>query len=154
MDKSFISILLMFTLGIIFGIIFFFLISNSEKDIIQTGIKEYIGLINTNNIEYNKLINSFLNNFILLNIIFISSFSIVLFPLIHFINFYKGFILGFSFITIINIYKLKGILYFIIFIFPHEYILIPFIIILSTLMLKNTYKLNFNKVLSSADTYM
>lgn len=141
MDKSFLSIIIIFILGILFGILFYFITNNNDKEIVFKGIEEYLDLINKGNLDNYSLLNIFISKFILLNIIFISSFSIILFPLIHFVNFYKGLTLGFSFSILINIYKLKGILYSLVFLFPHELLFIPFIILISSLMLKNTYKL-------------
>lgn len=141
MDKSFISLIIFFITGLIIGIVFTFLLKEDDKTMISKSILEYINLLKTSNITYSNFINSFLPSFLFINIIFISSFLFIFFPLIYFLNFYKGFISGFTIGALIISYRLKGVLYALIFAFPHELLLILFILFISTLMIKNTIKL-------------
>jgi len=141
LDKSFLSLIIFFVTGLIIGFIFTFLLNEDDKSRISKSILEYINLLKSSNITYSNFINSFIPSFIFINLIFISSFLFIFFPLIYFLNFYKGFIIGFTLGALIISYKLKGLLYALIFMFPHELLLIFFILLISTLMIKNTIKL-------------
>lgn len=141
-NKVISSLILIFLIGLITGILFYIFIKNEDKLLIKEGIKNYIELLNNNKFSYQKgFINSFMNSFILVNIIFVSSIFIFLIPITYFINFYKGFLIGFLFTLIISIYKLKGIFYFFIFMFPHEFINVLLCITLSIIVINYSRKL-------------
>ena len=142
-DRIFKSIIILFILGIIFGSIFVFVVKDSEQELIYKGIEEYIEIINNSNISVKNFFNSFSNYFILINLIYISSFAFIFFPVIYFINFYKGFSIGFLFTSLLVNYKLRGIKYALTFLFPHEYIFILFMMLISLYGLKNALKLYY-----------
>ena len=140
-SKLFASIITIFVLGFIFGIIFLFIVKDRESDIIYKGIEEYIDLVNKNDVSLRSFFNCFMNYFMYINIIFVSSFAFIFFPLIYILNFYKGFSIGFLISSLILNYKIRGIKYALILLFPQEYIFILIMVIISLYSLINAYKL-------------
>lgn len=140
-DKTLLSIILTIVIGFFVGIVFTFVITSDDKLILNNAINEYISLINTDVLSFkDSFINIFLFNFILVNIIIISSIFIIGIPFIYIINFYKGFNIGFIISLFINIFKFKGIFKGFLFIFPHELLLILFFVFISYISLKMAYK--------------
>lgn len=130
------------TIGIIAGIIFLIFTSKIDKLIIKTEITDFFELLsNGESATLAKLINSFKYNMTYIIIITISSIIYVLSPLILFMNFYKGMLIGFLISSITMTYKLKGILYSILIIFPHHILMSLTLIIYSSIMLHFSYKL-------------
>ncbi len=142
-DKKIVAILvIMFILGFLGGILFLIMTNKLDKLIIKEEMEEYFNLIKTGEFSnFNSFINSFKNNIIYITIILVSSVVFLLSPLVFFINFYKGFVIGFLMSSIVLTFKVKGILYSILSIIPHQIIMIILIIIYSSIMLKFTIKL-------------
>lgn len=134
--------LLLFLIGIIFGLIFIFFISNLDKYLIKSGLTEYIASITSKTFSYKEgLLLSIKSNLIYVTLIWLCGMIFIFVPVILFIIFYKGFILGFMISSFLITYKIKGIFYSILFIFPHEIINI-FIILLFSI-----YAIKFSKSL-------
>ncbi len=135
--KTLLSMLILFIIGLAFGITFIFFITDLDKSILKKEMVEYINLVNSDSYQYLKgFITSVRINLLYMTVIWASGILFIFFPLIHFIIFYKGFLMGFSISTFIFIYKLKGLIYSIIFMFPHEFINIFILITLSVIVLK------------------
>ncbi|MEG2457848.1 MAG: stage II sporulation protein M [Bacilli bacterium] len=128
-------------IGIIFGLIFPLFINDLDKLNITSLVKEYITKVELKDITFNIFLSSFTKNFIIILILCISSFIFLLFPLTLFLNFYKGFLIGFYFSSLIITLKFKGLLYGLLGIFPHEIIIIALTIILSSISLNFNLKL-------------
>ncbi len=150
--KKYYNILIIFILGFIFGLIFILFIDDMDKLLISNEIKEYINIINNNSFSYaNSFFDSFLENFILYFIIWCSGFIFILIPINYFFCFYKGFLLGFLISNMFLIYKIKGVIYSIIFIFPHEILSIIYLFILIFVITKFSKK--FISILFNNDNY-
>lgn len=150
--KKYYNILIIFILGFIFGLIFILFIDDMDKLLISNEIKEYINIINNNSFSYaNIFFDSFLENFILYFIIWCSGFIFILIPINYFFCFYKGFLLGFLISNMFLIYKIKGVIYSIIFIFPHEILSIIYLFILIFVITKFSKK--FISILFNNDNY-
>lgn len=127
--KKYLFLILLLLLGIVFGIIFISIINEVDKLIIKNELTEFINLINKDNISFSSaFLNSLTENIIFYFIIWCSGFIFILIPISYFLVFYKGFITGFLLSSLIYIFKLKGILYFLVFIFPNEILNIAFMI--------------------------
>lgn len=142
-DKKIIYInIALLTLGILAGIIFLLITSNIDKLIIKNEITEFFSLLSKDSSSsINALLNSFKNSMTYITIITISSIIYIFSPIILFINFYKGLLIGFLISSIIMTYKIKGILYSILIIFPHHILMSLLMIIYSSIMLHFSYKL-------------
>lgn len=124
--------LLLFSLGVIFGLVFVFLISDLDKFVIKEGLNEYITSITSNTFSYKEgLILSIKTNILYLTIIWLCGIVFIFIPIVIFIIFYKGFMIGFMISSFILTFKIKGFLYSILFIFPYEIINVLIIIIFS-----------------------
>ena len=127
--KKFYLLLSILVLGIIFGIIFINIINDVDKLLIKNEIKDFISVINTSKTSIlSSLLNAFTSNLILYFIVWCSGFIFILMPISYFIVFYKGFLLGFLSASLVYIFKLKGLLYTLVFIFPHEILNILFMV--------------------------
>lgn len=134
--KILLSFIILFTIGLAVGLIFNLYIKEIDKTIIEKEINEYINLINGDLNYYKGFLNSFKINFIYITIVWIVGLIPIMFLLNYFIIFYKGFLTGFIVSSFVMIYKIKGILLSLIFMFPHEYINIFLMITLSVLSIK------------------
>lgn len=151
--KRYYIIITLFVIGVIFGIFFLFFINDVDKLIVNNEIKEYFNIIkDKKNINYlNYFFNSYIENVLYYFIIWCSGFLFILIPVSYLIVFYKGFTIGFLFSNLVCIYKLKGIIYSIFFIFPHEILFIIFMFILVYLITKFAKKFLF--ILYNDDEY-
>lgn len=142
-DKRIIkTLVIVFVLGFIGGILFLILTNKLDKLIIKNEIEEYFNLFKDNKIVgLDNLINSFKNNITYITIILVSNIVFVLCPLTYFVNFYKGFLIGFLMSSIILTFKFKGIFYSILVLIPHQLIMSLLIIIYSSIMIKFAFKL-------------
>ena len=109
-------------LGLISGIIFFFLTSSLDKMIVKNEILEYTSL-SAKSITLSSFLNSLKYNLVYIVIITCSSVLYLFSPLVLFINYYKGLLIGFLISSIFLTYKLKGILYTLVMLFPHHIIM-------------------------------
>ena len=107
--------------GIIIGGIFTFLLSNSDKDIIKVSLDHFFEKVKTDELDYfYAFLNSLQNQILPVLLIWILGISIIGVPIILFFTFFKGFLLGFSFSSILVTYKTKGILKACFYVFPHQ----------------------------------
>lgn len=142
-DKKIIkTLVIVFVLGFIGGILFLILTNKLDKLIIKNEIEEYFNLYKDNKIiGLDNLINSFKNNITYITIILVSNIVFVLCPLTYFVNFYKGFLIGFLMSSIILTFKFKGIFYSLLVLIPHQLLMNLLIIIYSSIMIKFAFKL-------------
>lgn len=147
--KIMLSFLIIFVIGLAFGIYFIFYINESDKIILTKEIEEYILLINNNKFDYlNGFLNSLKINLTYVSFVWGSGILFIFFPITYFIVFYKGFLTGFIISSFIYLYKVKGVLLSIVFLFPHEIINIIILFMLSIISVKFSKKL-FQKIKSN-----
>lgn len=127
-------------LGLISGIIFFFLTSSLDKMIVKNEILEYTSL-SAKSITLSSFLNSLKYNLVYIVIITCSSVLYLFSPLVLFINYYKGLLIGFLVSSIFLTYKLKGILYTLVMLFPHHVIMCLLVIVYSSVMFNISLKL-------------
>ena len=109
--KKYLFLTTIISIGILSGILFIFFISKEDKSLVKTELTTFFTYIQTNDIHYlTAFTNSLFSNLIYLIIIWILGISIAGIPIIIFLLFFKGFILGFSFSAVIANYGVKGIL--------------------------------------------
>lgn len=115
-SRIFKALVILFVIGFILGIISYFIINNNDID---ENIYNYFELIKQGNFNYLKsLFNSIILNNKWLFFIWISGILLISFILIPFIIIYKGISLGIIFISLILTFKIKGIILFILLLFP------------------------------------
>lgn len=126
-------------LGILSGIIFFFITTSLDKMIVKNMMNEFVSI--KTNVTFSTFINSFKYNIIYIVIITLSSLLVIFSPLVLLINYYKGLTIGFLISSTISTFKLKGILYFVGILFPHHILMSILLILYSSIMFKLSLKL-------------
>lgn len=149
-DKSiYLSLLIALIISFIFGMFFITILSSTDK----VTLKEYITNFFTN-IKQGKIISLYktlINNNLGILITSILAFSVVLFPLVIVIIFYKGFTLAFTITSLIYTFKIKGIILAIVYVFPS----LIFNLVFYFIMCYYSFKLSlilFNKVINKDAT--
>lgn len=140
-------------IGFIFGILFISILNDSNKDIIKNSINTYFSDIFKGEFTYFKsLIGILLSNVVLTLFIWIMGFSIVgsVIGCIYLI--YKSFLVGFSLVSIIYTFKLRGLLLGFIYMIPEViFLLIYFLLVyystsFSNILIRYLFKrYEFNK---------
>lgn len=130
---KYIFLITIIILGFLSGIILSNILSYNDKKEIATIVEEYfLNLKENTEINYiSNFINNLNVNFIYLLLLFIFGLSIIGVILNPFILYFKSFILGLSVGIIISIYRFKGIIGGILYIFPHQIINIIVYLLLS-----------------------
>lgn len=117
--KLYLVFISMILISIICGFFFYFIISDSNKELVIKTQQNFFNGIE--NIKYlSSFFNSLFSNFLYVFIIFILGLSVVGFIFIIGIVLLKSFIIGFSISSIIGTFGLKGIILSFIYIFPHQ----------------------------------
>lgn len=119
--KKYVFLIGLAVVGILFGIVFSFILSNSDKLLVESSINNFFNAIEHNEIHYmDGLFSSLFAGLLYIVIVWFLGISIIGIPIILFLLFIKGFIMGFSIGSIISIYKVKGIIGAFLYIFPHH----------------------------------
>ena len=149
-DKSiYLSLLIALIISFIFGMFFITILSSTDK----VTLKEYITNFFTS-IKQGKIISLYktlINNNLGILITSILAFSVVLFPLIIVIIFYKGFTLAFTITSLIYTFKIKGIILAIVYVLPS----LIFNLVFYFIMCYYSFKLSlilFNKAINKDTT--
>lgn len=149
-DKSiYLSLIIALLISFIFGMFFITILSSTDK----VTLKEYITNFFTS-IKQGKIISLYktlINNNLGILITSILAFSVVLFPLVIVIIFYKGFTLAFTITSLIYTFKIKGIILAIVYVFPS----LIFNLVFYFIMCYYSFKLSlilFNKVINNDTT--
>ncbi len=118
--------------GIIAGILFWFVINNEDKLLVTKNLNNFFECIKKGNaINYwGSLFNSLVTGLIYIVLIWLLGISIVGLPIILIIITIKSFIVGFSISSIIASYGFKGILGAFVYTFPHQIIFLLLLILL------------------------
>lgn len=147
-EKKIIFLIVLALIGITMGSIFTTMLSQNDKVLAQTYIKDFITNINNNKLNYlDSFKSAFMSNVILILTIWILGISIIGIPVNIFIYFVKTFVIGFSLSAFILTYNVKGCLLGLIYIFPHHIINIAIYILL--LMFSLNFSLKILKSLKS-----
>ncbi len=134
--KMLLILLLVLALGLISGFIFAFFIEKTDMLILKENIENYINIINQNFSYKEAIFKSISNNLVYLLVILVCTIVFILFPVVVFLLFYKAFSVGFLVSILIFMYKLKGIYYFFIFIFPSVIINLFLCLLISQISIK------------------
>lgn len=124
LDKNlllFFMILLL--IGIIVGSIFVVMLNKTDQNLIQEYLNGFLDNIQNNKIDYWLVLKNNLWNILLfISVIWLLGISVIGLPVIVVMFFTKAFLLGFSIGSILFTYKLKGILFALIYVFPGQVI--------------------------------
>lgn len=119
-------------IGIISGCLLLVLLKDSSKTTVMDSIETFFNNVSSNTLDYRlSLKSSLITNILYVLVIWFFGISLIGIPVILIIYFIKTFTLGFTVTSIIAKYGSKGILYSLIYIFPHNIINIFILNILS-----------------------
>ena len=134
-SKLFKTMFFIFLFGIIIGIISYIFI---EKDIVNNNVINYIKLISNNDYNYfSGLVNNIYTDFKLYSLIWIFGIIFICSVFIPILIIFKGISIGFTISTLIYTFKIKGIIYSLILMFPS-------ILKVIILLLISYYSINFS----------
>ncbi len=154
-DKRYVLFcLILVIIGIVCGSLFIVILNSSDKSLVIEYIETFIDTIKNNNFNYiDTLKNTLIINYLVIVIISILGFTYFLVPLNILILFYKSFVIGFSLSSFILVYKIKGLLLSIVYIFPHLIINILLFSLLIAFTLKLSIKM-INSIIKKKDINM
>ncbi|MCI9234093.1 MAG: stage II sporulation protein M [Bacilli bacterium] len=113
----FLAVLLL--VGVISGTLFITILSSTDKSLVREYLNSYMSSIEKDKINYLPLFcNSFFKEFLVAGVIWLLGISIVGIPAILFLFFKEAFVLGFSIGSLLFVYKGRGLLYALFYIFP------------------------------------
>ena len=118
--------LLFFTIGIVAGTYTIKALSYTQKVELMEYLEGFFQIFRSQNFDSNQLlINSFFNNIKLFLMFWILGLTLFGFPLILLLLSFKGFVLGFTIGFVIEELALKGVLFSVLSILPHNLFHIP-----------------------------
>lgn len=125
-------IIFVILLGIISGSIFLMILNENDKTLVINQISTFISNINSNNINnFDAFKNAIYENLVFVILIWILGMSMIGIIINIFLVYMKGFILGFSVSSLFLVYKYKGLLASVIYVFPTSIINVITTIIIS-----------------------
>lgn len=117
--KFTIFLVVLLLVGVVAGTLFITILSSTDKSLVKEYMNSYMSSIEKDKINYLALFcNSFLKEFLIASVIWLLGISIVGIPAILFLFFKEAFVLGFSIGSLLFVYKGKGLLYALFYIFP------------------------------------
>lgn len=142
-------IMFIIILGIISGSLFLVVLKDTDHNLVIEKINTFFTNINTNNINNIEAFkNAFIENIIFVILVWILGMSIIGIIINIFMIYLKGFIIGFSLSSFFLVYKYKGLLAALIYVFPTSIINILVCLLLgvySVLFTINLWKIIFLK---------
>ena len=119
-------------IGILSGSLFITILKETDSESITNSLNAFFDNVLNNNLNYQLSLKSgLMTNIIYVLSIWIFAVSIIGIPVILFLYFIKAFGIGLTISAIIFNYKTKGIIYALIYIFPHNILLMFILAILS-----------------------
>lgn len=140
------GVLIVLVLGLLFGSIYITILSNEDKKELLNNVGLYFDSYKS--ISFQEKLNifkeSFLKNIVFFLFIWLLGISMIGFPIILIMIFYKSFLLGFSISSIFAKYKITGLYKIIIYMFPGKILVLVLSLILAV------YSINIsNRLVSS-----
>ena len=140
--KLYVALLCLLVFGALLGILFPLFLSVDDKELLQTSISTFFNNLMNHQLDYaTGLQNSLIANFSFLIGVWLFGISIIGVPVVLFLLFYKGFIFGFSFSSIIKVYGVKGILSAVSYVFPGMFLSLIATVLLSFYSISFSIKL-------------
>lgn len=118
-SKVFLSLIIIFCLGLILGIVSFYLVNELDKININENLINYFTNIDDDNISYsNGIFYSIVSNVKVISLIWLCGLIFILVFIIPFIIIFRGILFTFTIFNIISVFSLKGFIYALILLFP------------------------------------
>lgn len=125
--------------GIISGSIFVIIIDKNDKKSVIDAVNNLFNNIKNNNFDYLLMLkNTLINNILLIFLLWIVGISVIGVIIVILSIFFKCFILSFTISSILYVYKIKGFILALIYIFPHMVINLLIFLYISSYSIKLT----------------
>lgn len=138
-----IGVFIVLVLGLLFGSIYITILSNDDKKELLENVSLYFN--NYKSISFQDKLNifkeSFIKNIIYFLLIWVLGVSIIGFPIILIMIFYKSFLLGFSISSIFAKYRVGGVYRILLYVFPSKIILLLLAVFLGVFSINLSNKL-------------
>lgn len=138
-----IGVFIVLVLGLLFGSIYITILSNDDKKELLENVSLYFN--NYKGISFQDKLNifkeSFIKNIIYFLLIWVLGVSIIGFPIILIMIFYKSFLLGFSISSIFAKYRVGGVYRILLYVFPSKIILLLLAVFLGVFSINLSNKL-------------
>ena len=138
-----IGVFIVLVLGLLFGSIYITILSNDDKKELLENVSLYFN--NYKSISFQDKLNifkeSFIKNIIYFLLIWVLGVSIIGFPVILIMIFYKSFLLGFSISSIFAKYRVGGVYRILLYVFPSKIILLLLAVFLGVFSINLSNKL-------------
>lgn len=135
--RKYLFLIIIMLIGLISGVVFTFFINSSDKLLVSEEIKSFFTNLNISN-KLDILFNSIISNSFYYILVWLLGLSIFGCFLVIFLLFFKCFILGFGFTSILVNYGFKGILLGFFSYFPYYFLFIFLLLLISY------YSINFS----------
>ncbi len=141
--KVYLFLAVLFLIGVVGGIIYFFFLSDSNLELVKNQLQEFfLSMKEAEKIAYgSSLFQSLCAQLLYVGGVFLLGISIIGFPVILFLLMVKGFIFGFSFTAILFHYGFTGIPLAMAYFLPQHILLFVIIILLSFYAISFSMKL-------------
>ena len=138
----FVFLMVIVIVGIVFGAMFSTILDLNDKQLVGSYLNDFFTNVKSGELNYkSSLINSLIFTVGFALLIWLLGISVIGFFIIIFLLFLKSFILGFTVGSLIINFKLKGILYSFIYVFPHQVINVLIFMLLCGYSLIISFKL-------------
>ncbi len=136
----FLTVLLL--VGIAVGSIFVSILDSTDTNLVNEHLNNFINSIENDKLDYLQALKSnLITNISFVLVIWLLGISIIGLPIILIMFFSKTFILGFSVGAILSVFKTKGILFSLVYIFPGQVISLLFYLFLTMYAMSFSFKL-------------
>ena len=138
----FVFLMVIVIVGIVFGAMFSTILDLNDKQLVGSYLNDFFTNVKSGELNYkSSLINSLIFTVGFALFIWLLGISVIGFFIIIFLLFLKSFILGFTAGSLIINFKLKGVLYSFIYVFPHQVINVLIFMLLCGYSLIISFKL-------------
>ncbi len=143
--KLLIFLIVLLLVGIAVGSVFVSILDNNDQNLINEHLNNFINNIENNKLDYLQTFKSnLITNISFVLVIWLLGISIIGLPIILIMFFSKTFILGFSAGAILSVFKTKGILFSLVYVFPGQVISLLFYILLTMYAMSFSFKMIYS----------
>ena len=140
--KLLIFLIVLLLIGIVFGSVFVSILNSNDKTLVNEHLNNFINSIENDKLDYFQALKSnLITNISFVIVIWLLGISIIGLPIILIMFFSKTFILGFSVGAILSVFKAKGLLFSLVYVFPGQVISLLLYLLLTMYAMSFSFKL-------------
>ena len=142
--KILLFLVILLLIGIMFGSVFIRILDNSDRNLVTEYLNNFINNIENNKLDYFMALKSnLITNISFVLVIWLLGISLIGLPIVIIMYFSKTFILGFSIGAILSVFKIKGLLFSLVYVFPGQVISLLLYMLLTMYAMSFSFKLFF-----------